>query len=108
MLNMRDLISDSTFGADVGKEEDEDIQAALAASLEDVKGTAVETETEDGTAKDGQTCSSSKPEFPHLPEEPKVDRGLLCRVAVRLPNGRRAQRSFLKTDPIQVTVARLA
>lgn len=90
----------------MSREADEDIQAALAASLEDVKDSAVETSKEVGTVKDGEkTCSSSKPEFPPLPEEPKVDRNLLCRVAVRLPDGHRAQRSFLRTDPIQVTVA---
>ncbi|KAM7256442.1 hypothetical protein ACFE04_012183 [Oxalis oulophora] len=40
--------------------------------------------------------------YPLLTEEPKVDRNLLCRVGIRLPEGRRVQRSFLRTDPIQL------
>ncbi|KAM7271572.1 hypothetical protein ACFE04_030786 [Oxalis oulophora] len=40
--------------------------------------------------------------YPLLTEEPKVDRNLLCRVGIRLPDGRRVQRSFLRTDPIQL------
>ena len=46
---------------------------------------------------------SVKIEYHPLPEEPKVSRDLLCRVAVRLPDGRRIQRNFLHTDPIKVT-----
>ncbi|KAK4783544.1 hypothetical protein SAY86_007918 [Trapa natans] len=84
-------------------EVDEDNQDALAASMEDVNDPIVETCEEDGTSRDGEeTCSSSKPEFPPLLEEPKADRSLLCRVAIRLPDGRRAQRSFLRTDPVQL------
>ncbi|KAK1589479.1 hypothetical protein Q3G72_034523 [Acer saccharum] len=37
-----------------------------------------------------------------LPGEPKGDRNLLCRVGVRLPDGRRTQRNFLSYDPIQL------
>ncbi|MCL7051300.1 hypothetical protein MKW94_011844 [Papaver nudicaule] len=48
------------------------------------------------------TSSSKKLAYPDLPEEPKVDKALLCRVGVRLPDGRKLQRSFLKTDPIQL------
>ncbi|KAM7272141.1 hypothetical protein ACFE04_031355 [Oxalis oulophora] len=40
--------------------------------------------------------------YPLLTEEPKVDRNLLCRVGIRLSDGRRVQRSFLRTDPIQL------
>ncbi|KAM7256025.1 hypothetical protein ACFE04_011766 [Oxalis oulophora] len=40
--------------------------------------------------------------YPLPSEEPKVDRKLLCRVGIRLPDGRRVQRSFLRTDPIQL------
>ncbi|KAK4798745.1 hypothetical protein SAY86_031071 [Trapa natans] len=88
---------------EVMREEDEDIQAALAASLVDAKDATLESSKEDGTNKDGEKkCSSNKPEFPPLPDEPKADRSLLCRVAIRLPDGRRAQRSFLRTDPIQL------
>ncbi|OWM77230.1 plant UBX domain-containing protein 7 [Punica granatum] len=86
----------------VSKEEDGDLQAALAASLEDFKDSGAATEEGNGTTKEEETCSSNKPEFPPLLEEPKVDRSLLCRVAVRFPDGRRAQRNFLRTDPIQL------
>lgn len=40
--------------------------------------------------------------YPSLPEEPKEKRELLCRVGIRLPDGRRIQRNFLLTDPIQL------
>lgn len=44
-----------------------------------------------------------RPAYLPLPEEPKgVDRSLLCRVGVRLPDGRRVQRNFLRADPVQV------
>ncbi|XP_022734545.1 plant UBX domain-containing protein 7-like [Durio zibethinus] len=49
-----------------------------------------------------EPCSSEKPTYPPLPEEPKADRNLLCRVGVRLPDGRRVQRNFLRTDPVQL------
>ncbi|KAI3996248.1 hypothetical protein MKX01_026716 [Papaver californicum] len=40
--------------------------------------------------------------YPELTKEPKVDKKLLCRIGVRLPDGHRAQRSFLRTDSIQM------
>ncbi|KAK9128914.1 hypothetical protein Syun_017711 [Stephania yunnanensis] len=45
-----------------------------------------------------------QPTYPPLPEEPKgVDKSLLCRVALRLPvDGRRCQRTFLRTDPLKL------
>ncbi|KAI3972476.1 hypothetical protein MKW92_004647 [Papaver armeniacum] len=48
------------------------------------------------------TSSSKKVIYPDLPEEPKVEKALLCRVGVRFPDGRRLQRNFLKTDPLQL------
>ncbi|KAI3969089.1 hypothetical protein MKW92_000450 [Papaver armeniacum] len=48
------------------------------------------------------TSSSKKVAYPDLPEEPKVEKTLLCRVGVRFPDGRRLQRNFLKTDPLQL------
>ncbi|KAK2656248.1 hypothetical protein Ddye_009300 [Dipteronia dyeriana] len=45
---------------------------------------------------------TQNPTYPPLPEEPKGDRNLLCRVGVRLPDGRRTQRNFLRFDPIQL------
>ncbi|KAI3899580.1 hypothetical protein MKW98_008368 [Papaver atlanticum] len=51
------------------------------------------------------TCSdkNKKLTYPDLPEEPKVDEDetLLCRIEVHFPDGRRHQRNFLRTDPIQ-------
>ncbi|GLT85090.1 hypothetical protein SLE2022_032920 [Rubroshorea leprosula] len=49
-----------------------------------------------------ETLSTKKPTYLPLPEEPKGDRNLLCRVGIRLPDGRRVQRNFLRTDPIQL------
>ncbi|XP_026395933.1 plant UBX domain-containing protein 7-like [Papaver somniferum] len=48
------------------------------------------------------TSSSKKVTYPDLPEEPMVEKALLCRVGVRLPDGRRLQRNFLRTDPLQL------
>lgn len=60
-------------------------------------------ESDEAGMKDTQSLTSV-PTYPPLPEEPKDDRSLLCRVGVRLPDGRRLQRNFLRTDPIQVNV----
>ncbi|CAN7057948.1 hypothetical protein IGI04_015104 [Brassica rapa subsp. trilocularis] len=56
-----------------------------------------------------ETCSSSNNddgifEFPDLTEEPKgdCDKSLVCSLCVRFPDGRRKQRKFLKTEPIQL------
>lgn len=69
------------------KEEDEDVLRALTHSMEGVK-------LDDDVKKPG---------YPPLPEEPKVDdMKLICKVGVRLPDGRRIQRSFLRSDPIQL------
>ncbi|XP_057477351.1 plant UBX domain-containing protein 7-like isoform X3 [Actinidia eriantha] len=85
---------------DTANEKDEELLHALAASMENMKD-AIGVSTTD---KDGeeQTPSPKKPTYPLLPEEPKGDRNLLCRVGVRLPDGRRLQRNFLLTDPIQL------
>ncbi|XP_026386547.1 plant UBX domain-containing protein 7-like [Papaver somniferum] len=49
------------------------------------------------------SSSSKKLTYPDLPEEPKVDEAetLICRIEVHFLNGRRLQRNFLRTDPIQ-------
>ncbi|KAJ6356629.1 hypothetical protein OIU78_004682 [Salix suchowensis] len=49
------------------------------------------------TAKVEEKCSTRMPTYPPLPEEPSGDKSLLCRVGIRLPDGRRVQRNFLKT-----------
>jgi hypothetical protein len=92
--------------------DDEEVRLAIAASLEDAKGFDVgdphDSESNDSTdartnnEETADASSSRKPEYPPLPEEPKVARDLLCRVGIRLPNGRRLQRNFLRTDPIKL------
>lgn len=43
-------------------------------------------------------------DLPDLTEEPKVDcdKSLVCTLCVRVPDGRRRQRRFLKTEPFQL------
>ncbi|XP_026386639.1 plant UBX domain-containing protein 16-like [Papaver somniferum] len=69
---------------------------------EEVKASSKESMTATTIAP---TCSDKckKLTYPDLPEEPKVDEDetLLCRIEVHFPNGRRLQRNFLRTDPIQ-------
>ncbi|KAK7386601.1 hypothetical protein VNO78_26935 [Psophocarpus tetragonolobus] len=88
------------------KEEDEEIQRALAASMESMKeSTAMagkDNKNADIAVNGKETTLAKRPTYPDLPEEPKVERNLLCRVGVRLPDGRRVQRNFLRTDPIQL------
>ncbi|CAL9225292.1 unnamed protein product [Arabidopsis halleri] len=52
-----------------------------------------------------ETCLSSDLfEFPVLTDEPKgdCDRSVVCSLCVRFPDGRRKQRKFLKSEPIQL------
>ena len=91
------------LSAEVEYEEDEEVQRALAVSLEGMKE-AVKLSSEDKDTKVAEKEEEKCPTYPPLPEEPKGDRKLLCRIGVRLPNGRRCQRNFLRTDPIQVFV----
>ncbi|EFH62934.1 predicted protein [Arabidopsis lyrata subsp. lyrata] len=52
-----------------------------------------------------ETCLSSNMfKFPVLTEEPKgdCDRSVVCSISVQFPNGRRKQRKFLKSEPIQL------
>ncbi|XVF43510.1 hypothetical protein PTKIN_Ptkin02bG0045400 [Pterospermum kingtungense] len=88
----------------VGINEDEEMLRAVAASMEIVKD-SIETTSDDkvlSTTDKEEPCSTKEPAYPPLPEEPKGDRNLLCRVGVRLPDGCRLQRNFLRTDPIQL------
>ena len=77
-------------------------------SMEAVKETGEESNSKEEVVncveKDKrESPEENKPSYPPLPEEPKgVDKTLLCRVGVRLPDGRRVQRNFFRTDPIQV------
>lgn len=82
---------------DESNEEDEDLKVAQALSM----GTMEEDNNE--TLKDLEAIKEvPKLSYPPLPEEPKGDRNLVCRVGLRLPDGRRVQRNFLRSDPIQL------
>ena len=92
---------------ETNNEDDEEMLLALAASMEGMKKDNSGASSKDMDATDTvveeEICKTEKkPSYPTLPEEPKADRSLLCRVGVRLPDGRRLQRNFLLTDPIQV------
>lgn len=96
---------DAPVVADKTSEEDEEVLQAIAASMEGIKGTSgwgSDDEDENLTNREEITCQDKKPSYPPLPEEPKGDKTLLCRVGIRLPDGRRVQRNFLRTDPIQL------
>ncbi|KAL9416884.1 hypothetical protein AB3S75_039967 [Citrus x aurantiifolia] len=84
--------------------ENEELLQALAASMETIKDASgvSSSDTDVASTDKEETSATEKPAYPALPEEPKVDRSLLCRVGVRLPDGRRMQRNFLRTDPIQL------
>ncbi|XP_015074271.1 plant UBX domain-containing protein 7 [Solanum pennellii] len=86
-------------------EEDEELQRALAASMVGIEdsGSVASKETNEAASdvvKEENLIK--KPSYPPLPEEPKGDRNLLCRVAIRFPDGRRLQRNFLRTDSIKL------
>ena len=86
--------------------EDEEMLRAVAASIENVKD-PIKTTSDNkvlSTTDKEEPCSTTKPAYPPLPQEPKGDRNLLCRIGVRLPDGRRVQRNFLHTDPLQVSI----
>ncbi|KAL6579504.1 hypothetical protein OROMI_009720 [Orobanche minor] len=79
--------------------EEEELRRALAVSLENNKEFDGDVrEVSDANAEE----KVQKPAYLPLPEEPTGDRSLLCRVGVRLPDGRRVQRNFLRTEPIQL------
>ncbi|KAL1568696.1 plant UBX domain-containing protein 7-like isoform X2 [Salvia divinorum] len=84
----------------VNNDEDEELQQALAVSMENFK------EIDAGGRKEGNVANAEEtvkePAYLPLPEEPKGERNLICRVGVRLPDGRRVQRNFLRTDPVQL------
>ncbi|XP_031495924.1 plant UBX domain-containing protein 7 [Nymphaea colorata] len=90
--------------ADNPNEEDEDVLKALAASLEDVKRPALPSDEDKKPEKEQEpeVPKSAKPLYPVLPDEPKCDSSLLCKILVRLPDGQRFRRNFLRTDSIQL------
>lgn len=82
-------------------EEDEELQRALAASMEGIEDPDSVAPKDTNEASD-DVQEEKNPSYPPLPEEPKGDRNLLCRVAIRFPDGRRLQRNFLRTDSIKL------
>lgn len=96
------LIYNALFcAADEIGEEDEELQRALAASMEGIEDPDSVAPKDTNEASD-DVQEEKNPSYPPLPEEPKGDRNLLCRVAIRFPDGRRLQRNFLRTDSIKV------
>jgi hypothetical protein len=86
-------------------EEDEELAQAVAASLEqskEVPGKSYATDDMAEPEEEDEPCTNIRLDYPPLPEEPTGSRDLLCRVAIRLPDGRRIQRNFLHTDPIKL------
>ncbi|PWA82843.1 Thioredoxin-like fold [Artemisia annua] len=81
-------------------EDDEDMKLARALSLGTMEDNGEEALKDSGAVED--VPKKEKLSYPPLPEEPKGDRNLLCRVGVRLPDGKRLQRNFLLSDPIQL------
>ncbi|XP_076922521.1 plant UBX domain-containing protein 7-like [Bidens hawaiensis] len=90
--------------ADGTDEEDEEVRAARALPMETTMGNSVKEPLKDSDVinVNEEIQKSEKYNYPPLPEEPKGDRNLICRVGVRLPDGRRLQRNFLRADPIQL------
>ncbi|KAI3981098.1 hypothetical protein MKX01_032238 [Papaver californicum] len=85
-------------------EEDEEAVQELAASMKNMTANGVPTLNNANECKsdDAGTLLSKKLRYLELTEEPKADKELLCRIRIRLPDGRRVQRNFLRTDPVQM------
>lgn len=103
----REILQDTDVHA-AGKtaDEDEEVALALAASMEGIKAASTGSPAKDGEPEpekdEGTSSNEKKPTYPSLPEEPKGSRETLCRVGIRLPDGRRVQRNFLRADPIKL------
>lgn len=79
-----------------------EVMQAIATSLEEAKGPRSPATGEGpGSEMPFGTSSNEKVTYPPLPEEPQGSKGL-CRVGIRLPDGRRIQRKFLLADSIKV------
>ncbi|GAV90313.1 UBX domain-containing protein/Thioredoxin_7 domain-containing protein [Cephalotus follicularis] len=89
---------------DETNKEDEEVLRELAPSMDGLKDSNEVTANGKDVIDTGEEemSSTKKPTYPPLPEEPKGDRNLLCRVGVRLPDGRRVQRNFFRTDSIKL------
>lgn len=94
------VVADGTSG------EDENTLLAKALPTETTMKDSIKEPLQDQDSPNNkkEIQKLEKHNYPLLPEEPTGDRSLLCRVGVRLPDGRRLQRSFLRSDPIQVSL----
>ncbi|KAI3934013.1 hypothetical protein MKW92_022114 [Papaver armeniacum] len=97
--------SQKTTVPETTEEEDEELFQAILASMENMTTSAAPpaySVQDELVIEEPVTSSNKKLKYPDLPEEPKVEKTLLCRIGVRLPDGRRLQRNFLRTDPVQL------
>ncbi|KAJ0254735.1 Plant UBX domain-containing protein 12 [Hirschfeldia incana] len=68
----------------------------------------VETKRPRNSTDDAESPTCVSPNsvigFPELTEEPRSDsdRSALCRLCVRLPDGRKVQRNFLRSESVQL------
>lgn len=86
-------------------EEDEELLMAVAASLEGTKAPVESSvDVEAKADEDAKSTANKAPVYLPLPDEPKGSRELLCRIGIRLPDGRRVQRNFLRSDSIKVEI----
>ncbi|EPS73806.1 hypothetical protein M569_00949, partial [Genlisea aurea] len=86
--------------SDKTTDEDDELRRALAASLENFESPHDPKPDENIVEK--KPDKSAAVAYLPLPEESKGDKNLLCRIGLRLPNGRRVQRNFLRSDPVQL------
>ncbi|KAK9063833.1 hypothetical protein SSX86_017705 [Deinandra increscens subsp. villosa] len=78
-------------------EDEEEMKVAKALSMATIE------ESEEFSKDSTKECpKKEKHNYLALPEEPKGDKSLLCRVGIRFPDGSRVQRNFLRSDPIQL------
>eukprot|EP00252_Welwitschia_mirabilis_P024059 TRINITY_DN699_c0_g1_i1.p1 TRINITY_DN699_c0_g1~~TRINITY_DN699_c0_g1_i1.p1 ORF type:complete len:448 (-),score=105.14 TRINITY_DN699_c0_g1_i1:369-1712(-) len=97
-----------------GKQDiDDELQQALAASLEGLQqppakesggnmSNFVSPNDQSNGLQSTDVLPKVKQEYPPLPAEPDGDKAQICRVGIRLPDGRRVQRKFLRTDSIKL------
>eukprot|EP01018_Ginkgo_biloba_P029944 Gb_39568 [translate_table: standard] len=105
---------DASSAHDKQDPDDEELRQALAASLEGLHQPMVSANGSQAVHEDSKVevpnhqestempLQKVKCEYPPLPEEPQGDKGVICRVRVCFPDGKRVQRKFLRTDSIQL------
>ncbi|EHA8587677.1 putative Plant UBX domain-containing protein 7 [Cocos nucifera] len=98
MRTAETLLEDLLPFVDGGPKEHHDVLSRK----QSIEATKLEAGDETGTDKAAEACLNADLERPHLPEEPKGEKEVTCRVGIRLPDGRRLQRNFLRSDPIKL------